>query len=264
MTQRSWAPDDTSVLTALRPVVPAPRRSDDWLEVAALDDVTLPDVEAVVVGGSGVEELERSWAPDPWDPDTSRLIPEPARRKQPRKHARASVEPARFGKRLVNAGLTVVVVVVVLAFLGLAIGPRSGAYQTTTMLTGSMRPHYPPGSVLVITPMPTSELAPGQVITFHAPTEDRRIVTHRVVSVDRSKEFPAITTKGDANAGIDPWVAAVKTDEVWRVRFVVPGVGRAIQELRRPQVQFALTRALPALLLMSLLVAVWRPERTRD
>ncbi|MDX6226597.1 MAG: hypothetical protein QOE64_2973, partial [Frankiales bacterium] len=34
----------------------------------------------------------------------------------------------------------------VLGFLFLGVGPRTGTYRTVTMLTGSMRPTYPVGS----------------------------------------------------------------------------------------------------------------------
>ncbi len=150
---------------------------------------------------------------------------------------------------------------VLAAFLGLAVGPHTGAYRTTTMLTGSMRPLYPPGAVLIISPQPVSELAPGQVVTFHAPLEDRRVVTHRVVSVDRSGSRPVMVTKGDANPGNDPWAAKLSDDTVWRVRGSVPHLGSAIQMLRTPLAQLVLTRGLPAILLLGLLVSVWRPER---
>lgn len=246
MTQRSWASGLTSdAPDALRRAVPQQRRAPLAPEQGRLPAGAHRAAAPVTVPVAPVPV--RSWAPDAWAPWAAGRQP-------------AAVEAlgARgLGRWLVNATVLVVVVV----FLGLAVGPRSGAYQTTTMLTGSMRPSYPPGSVLVLTPMPVDDLEAGHVITFHAPVEDKRVVTHRVVSVDRSGERPVMVTKGDANSGADPWKAVVTQDVVWRARFAVPGVGRAIQELREPWAQLALTRGLPALLLVSLLVTVWRPER---
>lgn len=172
---------------------------------------------------------------------------------RPRRH------PFRATARL---GLNLVVVVALLALAGLAVGPRTGEYRTLTMLTGSMRPHYPPGSVVLVTAEKPSSLRPGQVVTFVAPTEDRRVVTHRVVSVRYAKDGrPIIETKGDANNGKDPWGEALVTDDtVWRARAAVPYAGRAIVWLRQPRVRVLLVWALPAVLLAWILASVWRPD----
>jgi signal peptidase len=227
---------------------------------AALD--VLPDWSTPSVRSSGRARRTaertvrvREVAPTPAPAPTHRQAPAPPTT-LPRKRLRAG-KAGRAGHLL----LDVVLVVVVIAFLALAIGPRTGAYRTTTMLTGSMRPLYPPGSVLLLVPQDAADLAPGQVITFRAPVEDKRVVTHRVVSVDHSGPTPVIVTKGDANNGNDPWVATVTSDKVWRVKGVVPYLGRAIQELRRPTAQLVLTRGLPGVLLVVVLVAIWRPSR---
>lgn len=156
--------------------------------------------------------------------------------------------------------LNVVVVAAVLVFLVLAIGPRTGQYRTLTMLTGSMAPQYPTGSVVVVTPAPADSLRPGQVVVFQAPTADRQVVTHRVVSVDRSGPRPVMTTRGDANPAVDPWQSVVEDDVVWRARFAVPYAGEAIASLHTPAGRLALTQALPLNLLAWLLLAVWRPD----
>lgn len=162
---------------------------------------------------------------------------------------------------MASVALNLTVTLAVLALLALGVGPRTGEYRTLTMLTGSMVPQFPVGSVVVVTPEPVASLRPGQVITYRAPTDDRRVVTHRVVSVDRSGPKPVITTKGDANAGVDPWRAVISDETVWRARGTVPYLGSVIRTLREPIAQLALTRALPVALLAWLLLAVWRPTR---
>lgn len=148
----------------------------------------------------------------------------------------------------------------VTAFLALAVGPRSGQYRTLTMLTGSMTPQFPAGSVVIVTPEPVESLRPGQVITFYAPTPDRPVVTHRVVSVDRSGPKPVVTTKGDANNGNDPWQAAIDGATVWRARGAIPYLGATIAALRTPAGELTFTRVVPGLLLVWLLAAVWRGD----
>ena len=172
--------------------------------------------------------------------------------------ARARRGATRFLRVGAVVALNAVLLSAVVGFVGLAIGPRTGHYQTLTMLTGSMRPQFPPGSVVVVTREPVAELRPGHVITYHAPIEDRRVVTHRVVSIDRSGPQPVVVTKGDANAGNDPWQAALKDQHVWRARFAVPLVGDAIRLLRQPAAQTVATRVLPGVLLVWLLASIWR------
>lgn len=159
-----------------------------------------------------------------------------------------------------GAALNLVGLTAMLALAGLAVGPRTGEYRTLTMLTASMAPAFPAGSVVVVTPEPVASLRPGQVITFHAPTPDRPVVTHRVVSVDRSGAKAVVTTKGDANVGNDLWQAIIDGQTVWRARAAVPYLGRAIAFLREPAAQLALTRVVPVVLLGWLLVAVWRTD----
>ena len=171
---------------------------------------------------------------------------------------RLSRAPLRFVRLAAVLALNAVLLSAVVGFVGLALGPRTGQYQTLTMLTGSMRPQFPAGSVVVVTREPVDALRPGHVITYHAPIEDRRVVTHRVVSIDRSGAKPVVVTKGDANAGNDPWQAALNDDHVWRARFAVPLLGDAIRLLRQPAAQTIATRALPGLLLVWLLASIWR------
>lgn len=158
-------------------------------------------------------------------------------------------------RRIVVDGL---VALAVLAFLFFAVGPHLLPYRTVTMLTGSMRPLIVPGDVAVVVAEPVSALRPGQVITFHAPTIDRPVVTHRLVSVEHRDGAVLLRTKGDANAAADPWLAKVEGDTVWRLRGTVPGAGAVIRALRTPPLRPALLYVVPAVLLGWLLAGVWR------
>ena len=153
-------------------------------------------------------------------------------------------------------------VVAVLLFLFLAIGPRLLPYRTVTMLTGSMAPAVPPGAMAIDVAEPVSQLRVGQIVSFHAPEPGRPVVTHRVVSVERRDGKVLIRTRGDANGGDDPWLAVVHGDKVWRVRGVVPHMGTAIRLLRGRLVHVLLAWVAPAALLMWLVVGLWRPSKS--
>jgi signal peptidase len=151
--------------------------------------------------------------------------------------------------------------------VGLGVGPRTGRYRTLTMLSGSMVPTYPVGSVLIDVPERPSDLRVGQVITFQVPTGDHRVESHRVFKVVSGGAYPVIQTKGDANPAPDPWTVQVQDTTVWRVRAVVPGLGRVIVGLRHPAVRKVLVLGIPALLAVLALTEIWRtpgvPARAR-
>jgi signal peptidase I len=148
----------------------------------------------------------------------------------------------------------------VVAFAFLAIGPHVLGYRTMTMLTGSMAPEIDPGDITVVTPLAVEDVAAGMVIAYHIPIDDHRLVTHRVIAVERGEDGSVtVQTKGDANEAVDPWKATLQGDTAWQVDAVVPEVGHVIQALRTPGVSEALRYGAVALLAGWLLLSIWRP-----
>jgi signal peptidase len=100
---------------------------------------------------------------------------------------------------LLVAGLVVVV-------LGLTIvAPRVMGASTYTILTGSMRPGMPPGTVVVIKPAAADHIGVGDVVTYQIHSGDPTVATHRVrtVSVALNGDT-SFVTQGDANNAPDP------------------------------------------------------------
>ena len=158
-----------------------------------------------------------------------------------------------------------VMLLAVVVFAGLAVGPHVLGYRTMTMLTGSMSPGIDPGDVIVVTPLPVSEVRAGMVISYHIPVDDHRLVSHRVLSVDTSPEGAVtVQTKGDANDAPDPWQATLQGDTAWQVTAVVPDLGNLIHALRTPVLSQALVYGAPTLLAGWLLLSIWTPTRTQD
>jgi signal peptidase len=165
--------------------------------------------------------------------------------------------------RLWSVFTTLVLVAGVFALLFMTVGPRVLHYRTATMLTGSMVPTINPGDIVLDTQEPSADIAIGQIISYHIPIDDHRVESHRVIWV---RHLPGgavlFRTKGDANTAPDPWTAKVETPTVWRVRTVLPLVGSVIRALRQPIVHLLMAIALPAVLVLMLLVSIWRPSRT--
>lgn len=164
----------------------------------------------------------------------------------------------RVGRFAGNAGVTVSLVV----FALLALGPRTGAYRTLTVLSSSMRPAIPEGAVVVVTPVALDRVRVGDVLTYRIPVDDRRVVTHRVVEIVERGAHPVIRTKGDASGAPDPWIARLESGPGWRVRASLPYAGHGINALGHPLLRRINVLALPAALAVWTLSSVWtrRPE----
>ena len=79
--------------------------------------------------------------------------------------------------------LTVVLAVVILLVLALIVVPRVSGGVRSTVLSGSMRPTVPEGSVVVVRDVAADDLRVGDVITYQLRSGDPTLVTHRIVGI---------------------------------------------------------------------------------
>jgi signal peptidase len=135
-------------------------------------------------------------------------------------------------------------VAVLLALGMLAVGASIVLLELrlSPVLSGSMRPGIQPGDLVVTAPIPIAELAPGDVISFFPP-DSTEAVLHRLVSIEQREDGTWISTKGDANADVDPWgEIRLRGEGAWRLAGNVPFVGFVpiwSQGLRGPVLVFA-------------------------
>ncbi|MCW2753002.1 MAG: signal peptidase [Marmoricola sp.] len=95
---------------------------------------------------------------------------------------------------LLAAGLVVVVLGITVVI------PMLGGGKAYTILTGSMRPEMPPGTVVVVRPTPVNQIRTGDVVTYQIKSGDPTVVTHRVRAVMTSLSGQiSFITQGDAN-----------------------------------------------------------------
>jgi signal peptidase len=170
--------------------------------------------------------------------------------------------PGRFLRTARGAARAALLAVLALALATMAfvgLGPMTGRYRVLTVLSGSMRPVAPTGSIVIDTPIPLARVRVGDVITYQIPVGDRRVVTHRVIQLRQGGATPVVVTKGDANAAPDPWVAALHGATAWKMRTAIPGVGSFIRWLRSPEVHRVATLLVPLLLAAVWLSVIWKP-----
>lgn len=104
--------------------------------------------------------------------------------------------------------------------------PRLAGATPYTVLTGSMRPHYPPGTLVVVKPVDPDDLRSGDVITYQLESGEPTVVTHRVTAVSTDlRGRVTFTTQGDANDAPDDPVRPVQVRG--RLWYAVPYLGYA-------------------------------------
>jgi signal peptidase len=141
--------------------------------------------------------------------------------------------------------------------LTLGVLPRLGLYRPVTVLSGSMRPTFSPGDMVVVVPEPVSSVRVGQVISYQVPTGIHQVETHRIVKILDGGAHPVIQTQGDANNWPDPWTAKLEGDTAWRMVAVVPHLGYVVNWLRSKTLQRAAIFVAPALLALLILSGIW-------
>lgn len=164
------------------------------------------------------------------------------------------------GLRLAGHAVTAAILLLAAAVALMTIGPRLLGYQALPVLTGSMAPAIPTGSLVVVTRVAAAEVGVGDVITFHHPQRPQEYVTHRVVAVEQSPAGRALTTKGDANAQPDAW-KVVANESGYRYAFGVPHVGAAILAFASSPARLLLYAVPMIVLAMIALVRIWRDEK---
>jgi signal peptidase len=130
-------------------------------------------------------------------------------------------------------------------------------WQLQAVLSGSMEPTYPVGSLLVVAPIDASEVEPGMALVFEDPAAAGRIVTHRVIALAPGGSLQFVT-QGDANARPDPIPVPARMVR-GRVLWQVNHLGTALTWLEWPR-GFLLLVLLPALLLV---LSEWRTRAIR-
>ena len=132
-----------------------------------------------------------------------------------------------IGRALLILGVLDLVISALLC--ALLVMPNLLGISLYTVMTGSMEPAIPVGSLVFVEPADPADLAGGDVVTYRGRLSEQdvstSVITHRVVMNDpQAKE---LETKGDANNGMD--ILPVPYGEViGKVVFSVPLLGTGL------------------------------------
>ena len=101
-----------------------------------------------------------------------------------------------MASRCLSVISTVLLLALVLFCLPLTV-PRFLGYQVYSVISGSMEPAIPTGSLVYIGEVEPAEVAEGEVIAFYGARDSASIITHRVV--ENRVVTGEFVTRGDAN-----------------------------------------------------------------
>ena len=135
-----------------------------------------------------------------------------------------------------NIVFAVLLVIVLLIFFLIIQGKLSGdipsifGYRLYVVLTGSMDPSIPAGSLAVVEKSDADQLALRDVITYRD-FDSGKLITHRIVGINNKDGQLQFTTRGDAN-DTDDFNPVKATDIVGQVRFSIPLIGSLMEFAR--------------------------------
>lgn len=153
-------------------------------------------------------------------------------------------------RKIIDIIITSVMVVVII-FAVLIAGVRLIGLQPYTVISGSMSPKYPVGSMIYVKHTTASELKVGDPITYTL--ESGTVVTHRIFEILPDEDNPTVVryrVKGDANDDVDGEPVHIK-NVIGKPVFCIPLVGYVAYFVQHPPGSYILIILLIGLVMLS-------------
>jgi signal peptidase I len=167
----------------------------------------------------------------------------------------------RLGRTFGYAGNLAIVGLsaIVILFISVTVVGSLTKHHFEQVITGSMVPAIPVGSMVVTEQVGVSRLHVGDILVFPKPTNTSEVIVHRIVELTVvSNGSVQVQTKGDANTAQDPWVIQqARTGVADRAVYILPSMGTAVMLGRN-----SLLVLLPALLMVWLIASARRRVMT--
>lgn len=152
---------------------------------------------------------------------------------------------------------TILLILVIVACIPLTV-PRLMGYQLYTVVTGSMEPEIPVGSMVYVKSIVPKEIKEKDVIAFYGGRDTNAIITHRVI--DNNVISGQITTKGDANKTEDMNPVSY-SDVIGIVEYTIPKAGALAQTFTSAQGKIAAASVVGAAVLLHIVASLFERKR---
>ena len=159
--------------------------------------------------------------------------------------------------------LSTLAVILALVLVLLLVAPRVFGMHVFTVLSGSMEPSYPVGSLIYVKSVDPFQLKEGDVITFLL--DEDTVATHRIVDIvpdDEEDSVIRFRTKGDANDAEDGSLVHCR-NVVGTPIFTIPKLGFFADYIQHPPGMYIAVSAAAIVLLILLLPDLLFREKER-
>lgn len=163
--------------------------------------------------------------------------------------------------KVFNKVCSILSTLILIIFAGIAavlILPVVFGCKSMAVVSGSMEPGIPVGSIIIINEVESEELEVGDVISYEI--SGGTMVTHRIVSIDTENQ--CVTTKGDANEVEDGSPVAF-SNIVGKEVFHVPYLGYLSIYIKTPLGIVGVCAVLMVLILLNFLPSIFEPEEEK-
>lgn len=146
--------------------------------------------------------------------------------------------------------ITTLIIAVLALFALVTVCIRMFGIQVYVVLSGSMEPDYPTGSLIYVKPTEPSMLEIGDVITFRL--SNSTTATHRIIEVINNEENTddvCFRTKGDAN-DIPDTMPIESENIIGTPIFTIPYLGYAAKYLQTTSGKYLMVAVGSAILLL--------------
>lgn len=161
---------------------------------------------------------------------------------------------------IISAANSVLLLAVILLSLPLAV-PRAFGYQPYTVVSGSMEPSIPVGSLVFVKNKNPLEIADQEVAAFYKNGDPGTIIVHRVMDNDTASGL--LTTKGDANPEAD-FEPVPYSDCIGTVAKSFAGLGGVADAMTSGAGKIAIFSAIGIIACLQLFSVLWDKKKSRD
>ena len=157
--------------------------------------------------------------------------------------------------------LSTLAVILALALVLLLVAPRVFGVHVFTVLSGSMEPAYPVGSMIYVKSVDPFQLKDGDVISFLL--DENTIATHRITGIVPDEEDESVIrfrTKGDANDAEDGSLVHCR-NVVGTPIFTIPKLGYFADYIQHPPGMYIAISAGAVLLLLVFIPDIFADEK---
>lgn len=137
--------------------------------------------------------------------------------------------------------------------------PNIFGYEILTVLSGSMEPGIPTGSIIGVKPVTDrSNLQVGDVVTFRASERADMLITHRIIEIQGEGNSLSFITQGDNNDSPDTEPVTANNIVAKYENIMIPYIGYVFAYSKTKMGIIFMMIVPGAILVLSQIINVWR------